>query len=157
MITPAQRHHSAVRVHTHCFWIGAALPPASDRQKGSSRRNPPIAELGTHTHDLTARTRRIPRFDPGKLSATSHARGQGLEPTCISQTVWYRWAACLQVGYMSRGRGPRCAANAPLNPACQPRPCGSVAAWPHASYLGRGVGEFEIYRTRARRGGLTHD
>ena len=86
MITPAQRHHSAVRVHTRCFWIGSALPPASDRQKGGSRRNSPIAELGTHTHDLAAhaqtvrvapigRTRRIPRFDPGKLSATSHARG----------------------------------------------------------------------------------
>ena len=98
MITPAQRHHSAVRVHTSCFWIGAALPPASDRQKGGSRRNSPIAELGTHTHDLAAhaqtvrvapigRTGRIPRFDPGKLSATSHARGQGLALTCISQTV----------------------------------------------------------------------
>lgn len=126
MMTPAQRHHSAVRVHTRCFWIGAALPPASDRQRGGSRRNSPRAELGTHTHDLAARysmpahaqtvrvapigrTRRIPRFDPGKLSATSHARGQGLALTCISQTVWYRWAACLQVGYMSRGSGPRCA------------------------------------------------
>lgn len=164
MITPAQRHHSAVRVHTRCFWIGAALPPASDRQRGGSRRNSPRAELGTHTHDLAARysmpahaqtvrvapigrTGRIPRFDPGKLSATSHARGQGLALTCISQTVWYRWAACLQVGYMSRGSGPRCAANAPLDPACQPRPCGSAAAWPHV----------QIYRARARRCGLSHD
>jgi hypothetical protein len=78
MITPA---HSAVRVHTRCFWIGAALPPASDRQKGGSRGNSPRAELGTQTHDLAAqysmpaqaqtvrvapigRTRRIPLFDP---------------------------------------------------------------------------------------------
>ncbi len=124
MITPAQRHHSAVRVHTRCFWIGSALPrrcSASDRQ--TERRQPaqyPHSGIG-HAHARSGRSvlNAGARADcPGRPHRTDRAhyavrsrqafRNITREGTGTS-TDLHLADGLADGGYMSRASGPRCA------------------------------------------------